>query len=77
MASIADVAGNGGSGTTIYFYTGAGVDTTPPTVTAIAPPNGVPALPVNTRIIVVMSELIDATSVSNASIQLTPAAPAP
>ena len=74
LASIADVAGNAGGGATVYFYTGAGVDTTPPTVRAIAPANGVPALPVNTRITVVMSELIDATSVSNASIQLTPAA---
>jgi methionine-rich copper-binding protein CopC len=75
LSNIADVAGNVGGGTTIYFYTGAGPDTTPPVVSAISPPNGVPALPVNTKITVLMSEAIDATSVSNASIQLTPAAP--
>jgi hypothetical protein len=72
LPSFTDVAGNVGSGATVYFYTGAGVDTTPPTVVALSPPNGV--FPVNTRVIAVMSEAIDRTSVSNASIQLTPAA---
>ena len=71
---VTDVAGNVGSGTTFYFYTGAGVDATPPVVAAISPANGLPSLPVNTRVIVVMSELIDSTSVTNASIQLVPAA---
>ena len=74
LSSIMDVAGNGGSGTFIYFYTGAGLDATPPAVVAIAPSNGLPSLPVNTRVTVVMSELIDPTSVTNASIQLGPAA---
>ena len=73
LPSFTDVAGNTGSGTTVYFYTGAGVDTTAPTVVALSPPTGVQALPVNTRIIAVMSEAIDRTSLSNASIQLTPA----
>ena len=35
LPSFTDVAGNTGSGTTVYFYTGAGVDTTAPTVVAI------------------------------------------
>ena len=40
----------------------------------MSPASGTPGLPVNTRVIVVMSEPIDPTSVSNASIQLSPAA---
>ena len=70
-----DVAGNVGSGTSIYFYTGATLDAIAPTVVALSPPNGTAGMPVNTRITAVMSELIDPTSVSNASIQLTPAVP--
>ena len=70
-----DVAGNVGNGTSIYFYTGATLDAVAPTVVALSPPNGTTGLPVNTRITAVMSELIDPTSVSNASIQLTPAVP--
>ena len=74
LSSFADVAGNVGGGNFVYFYTGAGVDQIPPTVTAISPPNGATGLPVNTRIIAKMSEAIDPSSVSNGSIQLTPAA---
>jgi len=75
LSGITDVAGNAGAGATIYFYTGATLDASAPTVVALSPPNGSTALPVNTRITVVMSEAIDPTSVSNASIQLTPAVP--
>jgi hypothetical protein len=73
LSTFYDVAGNAGSGYGLYFVTGAGVDTAPPLVTAISPPNGTLALPVNTRVTVVMNEPIDPLSVSNASIQLTPA----
>ena len=75
LISFADVAGNAGGGVSAYFYTGASLDTSAPTVVATSPASGTPGLPVNTRVIVVMSEPIDPTSVSNASIQLTPAAP--
>ena len=59
----------------MYLYTGANVDRIRPTVVAFHRRTGRPGLTVNTRIIAVMSEPIDPSSVSNGSIQLTPAAP--
>ena len=75
LGAYTDVAGNVGNGVGNYFYTGGTLDGTAPTVVALSPPGGTTGLPVNTRVTAVMSEAIDATSVSNASIQLTPAAP--
>ena len=75
LGSYTDVAGNVGNAIGAYFYTGGTLDGTAPTVVALSPPGGSTGLPVNTRVTAVMSEAIDATSVSNASIQLTPAAP--
>ncbi len=74
LLGFADVAGNTGGGATIYFYTAGGLDNTAPTVLAVAPPNGSSGLPVNVRVTARMSEAIDLTSLSNGSIQLTPAA---
>ena len=73
IQGFTDVAGNTGSGPFLSFYTGSGSDTAAPTVRAVSPPNGTTGLPVNTKVMVVMSEAIDVTSVSNTSIQLTPA----
>jgi sporulation-control protein spo0M len=57
-----------------YFTTGGSADTTPPTVTAISPSNGATGVPVNTKIVALFSKAMDATSVNNASISLSPAA---
>jgi hypothetical protein len=57
-----------------YFTTGGSADTTPPTVTAISPSNGATGVPVNTKIAALFSKAIDATSVNNTSISLSPPA---
>ncbi len=58
-----------------YFITGTSTDTTPPTVSAISPANGATGVPVNARVAALFSKPIDATSVTNASISLSPSAP--
>ena len=73
FVSVADLVGNTGGLGGIYFRTGGGVDTTPPTVVALDPGGSATNVPVNARVRAVMSEAIDATVVSTSSIQLTPA----
>lgn len=74
LINLLDGAGNSGGGPFYYFFTGDAIDATPPSVVALTPPDGTLGVPVNARVVAVMSEAIDGTSISNASIQLTPAA---
>ena len=67
-----DAAGNFGQSVGVYFYTSRASDTTPPGVVSVSPPNGSNVVPVNARVIVVMTEPVDQTSVPGA-IHLTPA----
>jgi hypothetical protein len=67
-----DTAGNAGGCSSYYFTTGTGADTTHSTVTTIAPASGQTGVPLNTRIVAVLSDDIDPTTVSNSSITVTP-----
>ena len=69
--SIRDLAGHPGANLFASFTTGSGTDATAPAVTHIAPHDDATEVPVNSRVIVQMSEPIDPTSVA-ASLQLTP-----
>ncbi len=73
LYSYTDLAGNAGNGATIYFTTGTSTDVTPPTVTTISPANGTTQVPVNARVLAIFSEAVDPTSVTNTSLQFTPA----
>ncbi len=72
LTQLTDIAGNVGGPGPIYFSTDASEDSAPPTVLSIDPSAGATNVPVNARVRVVISEPIDATSVSTSSIQLTP-----
>ena len=72
--SFADVAGKTAN-FGFSFTTGAASDTAAPTVKAIAPGDGASGVPVNARVVVRLSEPIDATSVTPAAVTLTPAVP--
>ncbi len=64
-----DLVGNNGNGSNVYFYTGAGPDTTAPAV-SINPGNGTLAVPLNAQVLVIANKPIDPTSWSQSSIQL-------
>ena len=57
----------------VTFFTGTGMDLTPPAVNTVSPPAGATGVEVNPSVQAQMSEPIDATSVAN-SISLSPAA---
>ncbi len=67
-----DVAGNYGNSYYNTFTTGSGSDTSAPTVSTINPANTQTGVPLNARIIAVMSDDIDPTTVTNSSITVTP-----
>ena len=64
-----------GCSTYCYFTTGAGPDTAVPSVTTISPTDAITGVAVNAKVVAVLSQPIDATSVDNTAIQLTPAVP--
>ena len=66
-----DVAGNAGYGYNGTFVTGAGSDTTKTTVSTISPVNAQSGVPLNAQIVVVMSDEIDPTTITNSSITVT------
>ena len=66
------VSDSGGVGQ--YFTTGTTADTTAAHVTSISPINGATGVPVNTQVTTLFSEMVDATSVTNTSISLSPSA---
>src|SRR5207249_5238584 len=53
------------------FTTAAGADTTPPVVTQVSPPNGAVNVPVNAPVVMRVSEPVNASTVSNSSIQVS------
>jgi hypothetical protein len=72
-----DLAGNSrANSASPCFTTSSGPDTAAPAITAVNPPNGQTAVPLNAAIQVRLSKPIDATSISNSSIALSPSAPA-
>ena len=73
LFSYTDLAGNFGSGLNQTFTTAADVDTVGPTVAAMAPAAGATNVPVNARVVVRLSEPIDATSVTAGVVMLAPA----
>ena len=73
LYNYTDPAGNLGGGAAIYFYTSGASDVTAPAVATMTPANSTAGVPVNGRVIVAMSESLDATSMSSSTIQLTPA----
>jgi hypothetical protein len=66
-----DMDGNYLYGTTWYFTTGAGSDTTPPTVLSISPANIAASVPLNAEVVAYFSAPINSSTVSNA-ITVTP-----
>ena len=73
LCGYTDIAGNNGtclSGST--FFTGTSADTGNVTVSTIVPTNAQTAVPLNSRIIAVMSDTIDPVSVTSNSITVTP-----
>ena len=68
ICGYTDIAGNGGSCFASTFYTGTSADTNSTTVVTINPSNTQTGVPVNARIIAVMSDDIDPTTVTNSSI---------
>ena len=73
ICGYTDIAGNSGycmSGST--FVTGTSADTNNVTVRTIIPSNAQTGVPLNARIVAVMSDTIDPTSITNSSITVTP-----
>ena len=66
-----DMDGNYLNGVNNYFTTGAGTDTTPPTVASISPANSATSMPLNAEIIVHFSAPVDPDTV-NGAVTLTP-----
>jgi hypothetical protein len=64
-----DFDGNNGNQIDVYFYTGAGPDTTAPTVT-ISPVTGAVGTPLNAQVLVSVNKPIDPTSWSQSTVQL-------
>jgi hypothetical protein len=64
-----DMVGNSGNQIDVYFYTGAGADTTAPTV-SISPVSGATSIPLNGQVLVTVNKPIDPTSWTQSSIQL-------
>lgn len=64
-----DQDGNNGNGTTVYFWTSGGSDTTPPTVT-MSPANGATGIPLNAQMLVTSSANIDPTTVTQSTVQV-------
>jgi hypothetical protein len=75
LSSYSDSAGNPGSGVSVYLLTTNAIDENAPAVASITPANGAGAVPVNARVVVVMNEAVDVTSVTNNVIRLTPSVP--
>ena len=71
-STYTDIAGNPGSASTTSFFTGSSAYTTPLTVSTINPSNGQTGVPLNARIVAVMSNNVDPTSITNSSITVTP-----
>jgi hypothetical protein len=59
-----DMDGNYLNGNNSYFTTGAGSDTTPPTVTSVSPANNATAVPLNSQIMVTFSSPINAENIN-------------
>ena len=70
-----DLAGNYNGDGARCFTTASGPVVTAPFVTSVNPPNGQSGVPANALIQLVFNKPIDATSVTNSSITLNPAAP--
>ena len=68
---VLDLAGNYFNSYYIRFTTGSGAITTGPSVTLASPPNGTSAAPVNSQINVVLSGVIDPTTVGTNAITLS------
>ncbi|HEY1902662.1 MAG TPA: Ig-like domain-containing protein [Terracidiphilus sp.] len=61
-----DMDGNYLYGTDQYFTTGAGSDTTPPTVASVSPLNNATSAPLNAEVVVHFSAAINSSTVTNA-----------
>src|SRR4029077_2502684 len=72
LCGYTDIAGNVGSCFSTTFWTGTSADTSHATVSTINPANAQTGVPLNTLVIAVMSDDIDATTVTNSSITVTP-----
>ncbi len=69
--NYADLAGNTGI-QSFSFRTGSDNDLTPPAVSSVTPPAEATGVPVNPRILILLNEPLDATSVPASAVQLTP-----
>lgn len=67
---VKDVAGNTMASQFTSTFTTVAPDTTPPTVTAVSPPNGATNVAVGTAVNITFSEAMDATTITTANITL-------
>ncbi len=72
LSPFEDLAGNNAGLGVTYFRTGLTTDTVAPALVSITPANGATNVPVNAKVRAAFSELVDGTSVSASTIQLTP-----
>jgi hypothetical protein len=59
-------------GATYYFITGAGSNTSMPTVSAVAPANTATAVPLNANVVLHLSEPVNPATVTNGQLTVTP-----
>ncbi len=79
-SAVADVAGNTFQSATVASFTTGSVvdDTTPPQATVMNPADGATGMPVNTHVVVSLSESPDLSSVNTTTVQLqSPGGPVP
>ncbi|MDX2151723.1 MAG: Ig-like domain-containing protein [Bryobacteraceae bacterium] len=72
-SAFIDAAGNNSPGVSISFTTGSGPDTNAPVVTAVSPAYSASGVPLNTRVVLTYDRPLLPFSISNTSVQLTPA----
>ncbi len=68
--AVRDVSGNPSVGGDRFFKTGSSVDTIPPVVTRVSPPDGATGIARNTRVAVLLSEPVRPSSVTPESVAL-------
>jgi len=70
VSAVTDVAGNSSGSFSSQFVTAPGTDTTPPTVTAVTPPNGATGIPTSTPVVITFSEPLNPATITTSNFGL-------